>query len=71
MIFVTREEGENSQKVVSKFLKRVKKSNLVARSRKTKYHSKKRTPRIAKEKALKTVAYLKENEYKNLTSAKI
>ena len=66
MIFVTRKEGENSSKVVSTFLKRVKKSNLIARSRKTRTFSKKRTARIAKEKAIKTDKYLKANEFNNL-----
>ncbi len=63
MIFVTRKDEENSQKVVANFLKRVKKFNLIARSRKTKHHTKKRTHRVAKEKAIKTMAYLKKNEY--------
>jgi hypothetical protein len=63
MIFVTRKEDENPQKVVANFLKRVKKFNLIARSRKTRHHTKKRTSRVAKEKALKTAAYLKKNEY--------
>lgn len=66
MIYVTRKEGESSTKVVSGFLKRVKRSNMIARARKTRYFSKKRTERIQKDKALKTVKYLKENEFNNL-----
>lgn len=66
MIYVTRKEGESSTKVVGSFLKRVKRSNMISRSRKTRYFSKKRTERIQKEKALKTVKYLKENEFNNL-----
>jgi hypothetical protein len=66
MIFVTRKEGESSTKVVGNFLKRVKKSNMMQRARKTQNHTKKRTARIAKEKALKTVKWLKANEFNNL-----
>lgn len=66
MIQVVRKNEENSQKLVGTFLKRVKKSNLVARVRKTRYHSKKRTSRVAKLKALSTVKYLKDNEFNSL-----
>lgn len=66
MIFVTRKDEENSQKVVATFLKRSKKANTVARARKTKYHNKKDTSRMTKAKALRTVNWLKENEFKNI-----
>ena len=66
MIQVVRKGDENSQKVVGTFLKRVKKSNLVARVRKTRYHTKKRTERVAKIKALTTAKYLKDNEFNSL-----
>ena len=63
MIVVKKKEGETSQKMVSTFLRRVKKSNLVSRFRKTRHHSKKRTKRVAKIKALTTVNYLEKNKY--------
>lgn len=66
MISVTRKEGENSTKVVSNFIRRVKRSNMIARARKTQNFTKKRTHLIAKTKKLKTVKYLKDNEFNNL-----
>jgi hypothetical protein len=65
MIFVTRKEGENSQKTVSGFLKRVKKSNMVARARKTKFFNKKVSSRLQKIKKLGVVQWFKDNEFKN------
>jgi hypothetical protein len=70
MIFVTRKEEETSQKIVANFLKRVKKSNLIQRSRKTKFHNKKLTKRVIKDKAIKTVKYFAANEYNSATSKK-
>lgn len=68
MIIVKRKNDDNSQKVVSTFLRRVKKSNLVARLRKSKHHGK-QSP-LAKKKAAKMrkmrmLKWEEENKYSN------
>lgn len=57
MIYVKKGQDDTSQKTVANFLKRVKKSNLVARARKTKYQTKKPTKLQAKRKALRKAEY--------------
>ncbi len=62
MIKVTRKADESSQKVASNFLKRVKKSNLIARKRKTKVSTKPHSHLVKKRKAIKTAEYLEKKE---------
>jgi hypothetical protein len=53
MITVKRHGEDSSQKVISNFLKRVKKSNLVARKRKTQFVPAKLSPLRKKRKLYK------------------
>jgi hypothetical protein len=62
MIYVSRQEGDSTTKVVSKFMKRAKKSNLVARSRKTKHFSKAISHLKKKTKAMNSAKYLEEQK---------
>jgi len=57
MIVVKRNNDESSQKVVSTFLKRVKKYNLVARKRKTKFSAKPASHLQKKRKAIRSAEY--------------
>jgi hypothetical protein len=57
MIFVQRKKDESSQKTVSVFLKRAKKSNVVARSRKTQFRTKKLSDLEKKRKAMRIADY--------------
>jgi hypothetical protein len=57
MIFVKRSSEDSSQKVLSLFMKRVKKSNLVSRKRKSQFQAKKDSPLRKKRKALQRKAY--------------
>ena len=66
MIQITRSDDDSSQKLVSKFMRRVKKANLVARLRKTRYHKKKSVngqKRVAKERAMRMMKWAEENKY--------
>lgn len=60
MITVKRGNEDSSQKVVSLFLKRVKKSNLIARKRKTQYNSKDLSHLQKKLKAMRRAKYADE-----------
>lgn len=60
LIFVKRSGDESSQKVISTFLKRVKKTNLVNRKRKTQFHSKQASSLAKKKKAVRTAKYLEQ-----------
>jgi len=62
MITVQRQETQTSQKVVSTFLKRVKKSNTMARLRKSRYYSKALSTLKKKRKAISTAKYKSEEE---------
>ncbi len=62
MIYVTRQEGDSTTKIVSKFMKRTKKSNLVARSRKTKHFSKAISHLKKKTKAINTANYIEKQK---------
>ena len=67
MITVKRQQDQSSQKVVSTFLKRVKKSNSMARARKSRYHTKPLSDLIQKSKAIKTADfYLKDEILKKI-----
>lgn len=57
MIYVTRQEGDSLTKVVSTFMKRSKKANVVARGRKTKHFSKKISHLKKKVKAINIANY--------------
>ena len=57
MITVKRHGEDSSQKVISNFLKRVKKSNLVARKRKTQFDPAKMSPLRKKRKALQRISF--------------
>jgi hypothetical protein len=57
MIAVKRNTEDTSQKVVSTFLKRVKKSNLVSRKRKIQIHTKALSHLQKKRKALRKAKY--------------
>ena len=61
MIYVSRQEGDSPTKVVSQFMKRSKKANVVARCRKTKYFSKPLSHLKKKTKAINTARYI-ENQ---------
>jgi ribosomal protein S21 len=61
MIYVLRNEGDSATKVVSMFMKRSKKANVVARARKTKYFAKPLSHLKKKTKAINTAKYL-ENQ---------
>lgn len=65
MITVKRGSEETSQKVIASFLKRVKKSNLVARVRKTKFKSKDLSPLQKKRKALMKVRYQESQQLRD------
>jgi GMP synthase PP-ATPase subunit len=57
MIYVKRNQEESSQKVISTFLKRVKKSNLVNRKRKTQFATKPISDLEKKRKAIRSAEY--------------
>jgi hypothetical protein len=57
MITVKRHGEDSSQKVISNFLKRVKKSNLVARKRKTQFVPAKLSPLRKKRKAIQRISF--------------
>jgi hypothetical protein len=57
MINVTRNNEDSNQKLISTFLKRVKKSNLVARKRKTQFAPAKVAKLRKKRKALSRIDY--------------
>jgi hypothetical protein len=57
MIYVKRNQEESSQKVISTFLKRVKKSNLVNRKRKTQFANKQISDLEKKRKAIRRASY--------------
>jgi hypothetical protein len=58
MITVKRNQEDSSQKVISSFLKRVKKSNLVARKRKTQHLTKPLSDLQKQRKAVRKADYL-------------
>jgi hypothetical protein len=58
MILVKRQPEESTQKVVSNFLKRVKRSNLVARKRKTQHFTKHISKLMQHKKAVRREKYL-------------
>lgn len=60
MILVKRSPDSTSQKVVATFLKRVKKYNLIARKRKTRYWVKPPTKRQLRIKAIRKAQYLEK-----------
>ncbi len=62
MILVKRNQEDSSQKVISTFLKRVKKSNLVARKRKIQHLVKPLSKLQKKIKAVRKAAYLAKQE---------
>jgi hypothetical protein len=62
MIYVKRNSDESSQKVVGQFLKRVKRYNLINRSRKTQFRSKPLSHLKKKQKAVSKAAYLRQQE---------
>jgi hypothetical protein len=57
MIFVKKGAEDSTQKLLSLFMKRVKKSNLVSRARKSKFQTKSDSPLRKKQKALQRKAY--------------
>jgi hypothetical protein len=66
MITVTQpSEGSSNQKVISTFMKRTKKYNLIQRARKVKYFSRDLSHQKKQSKAIKTAAFLakKVNQY--------
>ena len=63
MILVKRQPEDSTQKVVSNFLKRVKKSNLVARKRKTQYFARSVSKLVAHRKAVRREKYLENIVY--------
>lgn len=62
MIHVSRQEGDSTTKIVSKFMKRTKKSNLVARARKTKHFSKPISHLKKKTKAINSANYIEKQK---------
>ncbi len=62
MIYVKRGQNDTPQKVIGAFLKRVKKSSLVARKRKTKHYSKPSSDLVKKRKALMRAGYEAKRE---------
>lgn len=57
MIHVKKRSEDSTQKVITTFLKRVKKSNLVSRKRKTQFAASKPTKHRRKQKALLRVEF--------------
>ena len=68
MIYVKRNADESSQKVISSFLKRVKKSNLVSRRRKTQVATKPLSYLKRKKKAMRIAKYAEKMVILNRTS---
>jgi hypothetical protein len=62
MIFVSRQEGDSTSKVVSKFMKRSKKANVVARARKTKHFTKAISHLKKKTKAMNSASYAEKQK---------
>lgn len=60
MIIVKRNQEDSSQKVISTFLKRVKKSNLIARKRKTQHSVRPLSDLQKKRKAVRKADYLEK-----------
>jgi hypothetical protein len=67
MILVKRNAEESNQKVISLFVKRVKKSNLVARKRKTQFAPAKMSPLRKKRKAIQKISW----EDKKIAAGKV
>jgi hypothetical protein len=63
MIFVKRVNDDSDSKVVGKFMRRVKSSNLVARARKTKYRNKPTSDLVQKRKAIRKANYEKMEDF--------
>lgn len=70
MIHVKRTGEDSDTKVVGKFMKRVKSSNLVARSRKTRYRTKKTSDLVQQRKAIRIANYQKKEEFLSRTGKK-
>lgn len=70
MIFVKKSREDSNQKVVSLFLKRVKKSNLIARKRKTKHTEKPLSDLEKKRKAIRVAKYAENLTVLERTSKK-
>ena len=64
MIYVKRHSGDSSQKVVSLFLKRVKKRKLVAHKRNTTYWTKPISDLKKKRKAIRKASFLQDLQWK-------
>ncbi len=62
MIYVSRQEGDSTTKVVSKFMKRSKKANVVARARKTKHFTKAISHLKKKTKAMNSANYAEKQK---------
>jgi len=58
MILVKRNQDDSTQKVISSFLKRVKKSNLIARKRKTQHFTRDISDLEKNRKAVRKAEYL-------------
>lgn len=68
MISVKRNSEESNQKVINTFSKRVKKSNLVARKRKTQFAPAKLSPLRKKRKALQKIIWEVKKDLAGKTS---
>lgn len=67
MIYVKRNGEETTQKLIGNFLRRVKRSNLVNRGRKTQFFSKAISHLKKKTKAVKTAKFLRNKEVESRT----
>jgi hypothetical protein len=70
MIHVKRTGEDSDTKVVGKFMRRVKASNLVARARKTKHRSKKPSHLVLKRKAVRKADYERMEDFLARTGKK-
>lgn len=63
MIKVKRTEGDSVSKIVGRFVRRVKLSNLVARARKTRYYLKPPSKLAQKRKAIRRYSYQQMEDF--------
>jgi hypothetical protein len=70
MIHVKRTGEDSDTKVVGKFMRRVKASNLVSRARKTKYRTKPASHLVQKRKAIRKADYERMEDFLSRTGKK-
>jgi hypothetical protein len=70
MIYVKRANEDSDSKVVGKFMRRVKASNLVSRARKTKHRSKPTSHLVQKRKAIRKANYERMEDFLQRTGKK-